>query len=83
MPSQEIDPNAFSLEFLMSTPPEALSALDLQTIVQYHRNVRADRSASATRRSRKGETAPSEIPTGIKELIAKRKPSMKLSRRGL
>lgn len=81
----EPDPEAFSLEFLMSAPPDTLSDSDLDTIIQYHRNVRADRAAAATapKGSRKrGASPPSQtaIPTGLKKLLASKKPT--IDRRG-
>ncbi len=80
--SNELNPEAFSLEFLMSVPPDGLTDRDLAAIVQYHRNVRADRADAATK-SRKREAASTETPTGIRKLISSRKPAVKLSRRGL
>ena len=67
----------FTLDFLMSEDPMKLSEQDLDMIIQYHRNIRADRASGARRA--KVSTAPA--PAGIKALLKKVAPAV--PRRGL
>lgn len=80
---QAPEPEIFSLEFLMNTPPTELTKHDLDMIVQYHRNIRAERAAAAQPGAkRKRATTPSApTPTGIKKLLERAAP--KINRRGL
>lgn len=73
----DLSPEPFSLDFLMSEDPLSLSTQDLDMIIQYHRNIRADRASGARRA--KLSTAPA--PKGVAALI--KKPTTSVSRRGM
>lgn len=65
------------LEFLMSEDPELLAQQDLDVIIQYHRNIRADRAAGI-----KSKAVASATPKGLKALLDSKKPVLGISRRG-
>lgn len=73
----DLAPAPFTLDFLMSEDPLRLADADLDLIIQYHRNIRADR-ASGSRRA-KVSTAPA--PKSIQSMLRKVVPVV--PRRGL
>lgn len=75
----DLSPEPFSLDFLMSEDPLKLADADIDMIVQYHRNIRADRASGA--RKAKVSTAP--VPKGVAKLIKASKPTATINRRGL
>ena len=67
------------LDMLMTLDPLKLSAQDLGVIIQYHRNIRANREAG---KGRKAGPAAAK-PKGVAELLGKvQKPLVGVSRRG-
>lgn len=78
--ADDLEPETFSLEFLMNTPPVELTKLELDQIVQYHRNIRADRAAAAEPGAKRKKAASAPTPTGIKKLLAKK--TSTIDRRG-
>jgi hypothetical protein len=73
----DLAPAPFTLDFLMSEDPLKLSSQDLDMIIQYHRNIRADRASGARRA--KVSTAPA--PKGVAALLRKVQPVV--PRRGM
>jgi hypothetical protein len=65
------------LEFLMSEDPLGLSKQDLDILIQYHRNIRADRAAG-----RKTHAVATATPKGLKALLDSKKPVLGVERRG-
>lgn len=74
--TSEADPT-LDLEFLMSEDPLALGAQDLDILIQYHRNIRADRAAG-----RKTQAVATATPKGLKALLDSKKPMLNITRRG-
>jgi hypothetical protein len=72
-------PEPFSLDFLMSEDPLKLAEQDIDMIIQYHRNIRADRASGM--RKAKVSTAP--VPESVSKLIKSAKPVVTMNRRGL
>lgn len=70
------DPS-LDLEFLMSEDPLKLSSQDLDILIQYHRNIRADRATG-----RKSAAVASATPKGLKALLDSKKPAIGIARRG-
>lgn len=71
------DDPTLDLEFLMSEDPLLLGNQDMDILIQYHRNIRADRAAG-----RKSHAVASATPKGLKALLDSKKPVLGVARRG-
>lgn len=68
------------LDMLMTLDPLKLGKQDIDAIIAYHRNVRAAREQGKGRKAASTSTAAK--PKGIAELLASKKPSVAVPRRG-
>jgi hypothetical protein len=76
----DLSPEPYTLDFLMSMDPCELTMQDLDMLIQYHRNIRADRASGA--RTKKVSTAAA--PGGVQALLKAKKPVVTgIARRGL
>jgi len=73
-----LDPEPFSLDFLMSLPAEDLTDVDVDKVILYHRNIRAKR---ATGERTKKHSAQAQ-PEGVAKFLSASKPKVTLARRG-
>ena len=76
----DLSPEPYTLDFLMSMDPVELTTQDLDMLIQYHRNIRADRASG----ERKKKVSTAAAPGGVAALLKAKKPTVSgLSRRGL
>lgn len=80
MTDTDLSLEPYTLDFLMSEDPLKLTDQDLDLLIQYHRNIRADRASG----ERKKKVSTQAAPKGVKELLnAKKVSGPVLARRGL
>lgn len=77
IPTDEVP---LDLDMLMTLDPLKLGKQDVDTIIQYHRNVRVAREQGKGRAAAAKTSAAK--PKGIAELLASKKPVVSVTRRG-